>query len=123
MKIGTGTKVHQPCFIGSEVEIGERCRIQAFSYIPDHVVIGDDVFIGPGVVFCNDKYPPSHGAWKEAAYTTVHDKAVIGAGAIIMPSLWLGEGCKIGAGAVVTKDVSPYTVVMGSPAREIRSDW
>ena len=117
------TKIHEPVFIGKSVKIGEGCKIQAFAYIPDNVIIGNNVFIGPHVVFTNDKYPPSHGAWKNDPPTVVKDGVSIGAGAIILPSVVIGEGARIGAGAVVTKDVPDGKTVIGSPAYEIRSDW
>jgi len=117
------TKIHQPVFVGPSAVIGDNCKIQAFAYIPDNVKIGNNVFIGPNVVFTNDKYPPSHGAWKNDPPTVVEDDVSIGAGAVILPSLNLGKGCKIGAGAVVTKDVKSGSTVVGNPAHEIRSDW
>ncbi len=120
---GTDTKIYESAFVGPNVTIGNGCRIQAFAFIPDNVEIGNDVFIGPHVCFTNDKYPSSHGAWKETPKTVVGDGVVIGAGAIILPSLRLGAGCKIAAGAIVTRDIEPKTIVAGSPAREIRSDW
>ena len=116
-------KIHQPCFIGPTVKMGDNCKIQAFAYIPDNVVIGNNVFVGPGVIFTNDKYPPSHGKWKADPPTVVEDDVSIGAGAVILPSLKIGKGSKIGAGAVVTKNVYPGTTVIGNPAYEIRSDW
>lgn len=114
---------HPFVFIGPNAVIGEGCKIQAFAFIPDNVVIGNRVFIGPHVCFTNDKYPPSHGKWKNDPPTVVEDDVSIGAGAVILPSLRLGKGCRIGAGAVVTKDVKAGTTVIGSPAYEIRSDW
>lgn len=113
-KIGVGTKVHSHAWIGDGVVIGERCRIQAFAYIPPGVTIGDDVFIGPRVTFTNDKYPPS----TELLPTVVEERVSIGAGAIILPGLTLWAHCRVGAGAVVTKSVPPGVLVMGNPARE-----
>ena len=110
-------------FIGPNAIIGTNCKIQSFAFIPDHVIIRDNVFIGPHVCFTNDKYPPSHGAWRDLPPTIVEDDVSIGAGAIILPNIVLGRGCKIAAGAVVTKSVKPFTTVAGSPAHEIRSDW
>ena len=123
MDVGDGTKIYRDTFIGPNVVIGQRCKVEPYAFIPDNVEIRDDVFIGPHVCFTNDKYPPSHGAWKQSPKTIVEDGVVIGAGAVILPSVRLGAGCKVAAGALVTKDVKPKTVVAGSPAREIRSDW
>lgn len=118
--IGKTTKIHAMTFIGPDVTIGERCSVQAFAFIPDNVLIGDDVFIGPHVCFTNDKYPPSHGGWKQTPPTVVEDGVSIGAGAVILPSLTLGIGCRIGAGSVVTKSVSPGRLVIGNPAVEVK---
>ena len=107
-------------FIGPNAVIGEGCKIQPFAFIPDNVILGNRVFIGPGVIFVNDKYPPSHGAWKNDPPTVVEDDVSIGAGAVIGPSLHLGTGCKIGMGAVVTKNVKPGATVIGNPAREMK---
>lgn len=102
-------------WLGTKVKIGERCKIQAFAFIPDGVEIGDDVFIGPGVVFTNDKHPPSgKGNW---AKTIVGDRAAIGANATILPGITIGNRAMIGAGAVVTKSVHPGLTVKGNPAK------
>jgi acetyltransferase-like isoleucine patch superfamily enzyme len=88
-------------------------------FIPPGTVIGDDVFLGPRVTFCNVKYPSAkkRGTFQGA---TVKDGAVIGAGAIILPGVTIGEGATVGAGAVVTKDVQEGTIVIGSPAKAVR---
>jgi len=104
-------------FIGPNVEIGFNCKIQPFALIPDNVKIGNNVFIGPHVCLTNDKKPPSHGAWKNDPPTIVEDGAVIGAGAVILPSVRIGKGAVIGAGAIVTKDVPDNATVMGVAAK------
>lgn len=109
--------IHQPSFIGQKVKLGVDVKIQAFAFIPDNVEIGDRVFIGPHVCFTNDKYPPSHGAWKNDPPTIVEDDVSIGAGAIILPSIRIGTGARIGAGAVVTKNVEPGSTIVGNPGR------
>ncbi|MDD5053443.1 MAG: acyltransferase [Sulfuricurvum sp.] len=108
--------------IGPEVEIGNNCRIGAHCFIPEGVTIEDDCFIGPGVVFCNDKYPPSHKqAWEKILVKT---KASIGAGSIILPGVTIGAGAMIGAGAVVTENIPDYTIVAGNPAKRIlKTGW
>jgi UDP-2-acetamido-3-amino-2,3-dideoxy-glucuronate N-acetyltransferase len=112
--IGRGTTVHSHCWIGDRVSIGERCKIQAYAFIPPGVRIGNDVFLGPRVTFTNDKYPPSN----ELLFTVVEDQVSIGACAVILPGVTLGRGCKIGAGAVVTKNVPPGEIWVGNPARK-----
>lgn len=116
--IGDGCTVHALVWIGDVVIIGQNCKIQAFAFIPDGVIIEDNVFIGPHVCFTNDKKPPSNG--EHWAKTTVKSGAVIGAGAIILPGVTIGENAMIGAGAVVTKDVKPGTTVVGNPAKELK---
>jgi UDP-2-acetamido-3-amino-2,3-dideoxy-glucuronate N-acetyltransferase len=107
--------VHSHVWIGNNVQIGERCKIQAFCFIPEGVTIGNDVFLGPRVTFTNDKYPPSPN-WSK---TIVEDDVSIGAGAVILPGVTLHKGCKIGAGAVVTKDVPEGQTWVGNPAKLI----
>lgn len=111
--IGADCTIHAPVWIGNNVLIGERCRIQAFAFLPDGVIIADDVFIGPHVCFTNDRHPPS-GAWQQ---TFVAQGAVIGAGAVILPGLTVGKYALVAAGAVVTKSVPARAVVKGNPAR------
>lgn len=114
-EIGDNCVIHSHVWIGDSVVIGNDCKIQAFTFIPKGVQVGNNVFIGPGVVFTNDKYPPSDN-WLE---TVIEDNVSIGAGVIILPGLTLRKGCKIGAGSVVTKDVSEGELVYGNPARRI----
>ena len=133
-KIGEGTKIwHEQlvnlyectigkdCSIGAFVEIGEgvvvgdRVRIGSHVFIPGGVTIEDDAWIGPRVTFTNDKVPPSTGRkWMK---TLVKRKACIGAAVTVLPGVVVGEGCLVGAGAVVTKDVEPGVTVVGVPAR------
>ena len=118
-EIGEGTKIHDFVWIGPNVRIGRNCNIQAFAFIPENVIIGDNVFIGPHVVFTNDKYPPSHGAWRHLRPTEVEYDVSIGANATILPNITIGVGATIGAGAVVTRDVPCETIVAGNPARRL----
>lgn len=110
--IGNNCKVHAPVWIG-KVVIGDNCKIQAFAFIPEGVTIGNNVFIGPHVCFTNDKNPPS-GNW---AKTVVEDHVTIGANATILPGITLGRGCKVGAGAVVTKSIPNGQTWIGNPAK------
>ena len=114
-KIGKGTKVGE--FVDIAGKIGENCMIQSFVFIPEGVIIEDEVFIGPKVCFTNDKYPPSGGNWTK---TLVKKGASIGAGSVILPGITIGENSLIGAGSVVTKSVPPKEVWYGNPARKAK---
>lgn len=96
--------------------IGKNCKIEAKVFIPPGVIMGDEVFVGPSVVFTNDKHPKATGEW-ERKMTIVGDKVSIGANATILPGLRIGGGAVIGAGSVVTKDIEPGTTYYGNPAR------
>ena len=115
-KIGDGTKVDAFVYIEEEVVIGQNCSIRPFVFIPTGVEIGNDVFIGPGVMFTNDRYPSVDGDW-ELEETVIEDSVGIGAGAVITPGIRIGEDALVGAGAVVTHDVPAGTTVYGTPAR------
>lgn len=107
--IGADSTIHSHVWIGKGVHVGERCKVQAFCFIPEGVTIGDDCFIGPRVTFTNDKHPPSD----VLTDTYVEDHVSIGAGAIILPGIRIGVGAVIGAGAIVVHDVAPGAEVKG----------
>ena len=125
---GPGINVWGKGFAGDNTEVGayteigglvgDYCKIQAFVFIPPGVIIGDRVFIGPGVVFTNDKHPNSGKEWTQAN-TIVEDDVSIGANATILPVI-IGKGAKIGAGSVVTKDVPAGETWVGNPAKTLR---
>lgn len=114
--VGKRCIVHSHVWVGNDVAIGNDCRIQAFAFIPNGVEIGDDVFIGPHVCFTNDKRPSSDGDWQQLT-TVIEDGVSIGANCTILPGITLGEGCRIGAGSVVTKSVPRKETWMGNPAK------
>lgn len=109
---GENCRIHSHVWIGDGVKVGNNCRIQAFCYLPTGVTLEDNVFLGPRVTFTNDKYPPSD-TWTN---TLVKQGASIGAGATILPGLTIGADSRVGAGAVVTKDVPDGVTVCGCPA-------
>jgi acetyltransferase-like isoleucine patch superfamily enzyme len=125
--IGAETRVGPFVEIQRGVTIGARCKIQSHTFICTGVEIGDEVFIGHGVMFINDKRP--RATTEEGALQTDHDwtlipttverRASIGSGAVLLGGIRIGEGAIVGAGAVVTRDVEPGATVAGTPARPI----
>jgi len=119
-KIGEKCSFGQNVFIGSKVEIGKNVKVQNNVSIYDNVFIEDDVFCGPSMVFTNVVNPRSHIIRKdEYKDTLVKRGASIGANATIICGITLGEYCFIGAGAVISKDVPPYALMVGIPAKII----
>jgi len=117
-EIGENAKIDAFVYIEEGVKIGNNVKIRPFTFIPTGVVIEDDVFIGPGVMFTNDKYPRVRGKWR-LLKTVVKRGASIGAGAVICPGITIGEYSIIAAGSVVTKDVPSYAIIAGNPAKII----
>lgn len=126
-----GCEVGDDSRLGAFVEIqrgariGSRCKISSHSFICEGVTIEDEVFVGHGVVFINDRTPRATNAdgriqsendW-QLVETVVRRRASLGSGAIIMCGVEIGEGAMVGAGALVTHDVPPHAVVAGVPAR------
>jgi acetyltransferase-like isoleucine patch superfamily enzyme len=140
VKVGTGVILTQPCnvygctlgddvFVGPFVEIqkdvciGARTRIQSHSFICELVTIGRDCFIGHGVMFVNDTFAsggPARGDKTKWLSTTIGDDVSIGSNATVMP-VAICSGVVIGAGAVVTRDITEPGIYAGNPARKIRT--
>ena len=117
-KIGDNCILGQNVFVGRNVIIGNRVKIQNNVSVYEGVIIEDDVFCGPSMVFTNVVNPRSFIERKsEFKVTRVKKGASIGANATIVCGVTIGEYAFIGAGAVVTKDVPPYTLVYGNPAK------
>jgi UDP-2-acetamido-3-amino-2,3-dideoxy-glucuronate N-acetyltransferase len=128
--IGDETRIGPFVEIQSNVSIGRRCKVSSHSFICSGVEIGDEVFVGHGVLFINDQYPRAtteagalqrEGDW-ELLTTRVGDRASLGSGAIVLGGVTIGPGALIGAGAVVTRDVADGETVAGVPARVRISD-
>lgn len=141
--LGAGVKIHHPelvnlygCRIGEDTRIGAfvevqkgavigaRCKVSSHTFICEGVTIEDDVFVGHGVMFINDRYPratadgrPQTEADWELVPTRVKKGASLGSGAVILCGVTIGEKALVGAGAVVTRDVPDGAVVVGVPAR------
>ena len=117
-KIGKNCNIGKSVYIDVGVEIGNNVKIQNFASIYRGVKIEDDVFIGPSVTFTNDLYPRAF-IWSEQKIvpTVVRRGASIGAGSTILCGITIGEYAMVGAGSVVTRDVSPFALVYGNPAK------
>jgi UDP-2-acetamido-3-amino-2,3-dideoxy-glucuronate N-acetyltransferase len=125
--IGSDTRIGPFVEIQKGASIGSRCKLQSHTFICDGVTIGDEVFVGHGVVFVNDKYPratddsgqlQTEADW-QASRTFVEGGASIGSGAVILGGVRVGARALVGAGALVTKDVPPGDTVAGNPARAL----
>src|SRR2546422_7976033 len=146
VKLGRDVKIHglvnlYGCEIGDETiigafveiqknaKVGRRCKVSSHTFICEGVTIDDECFIGHHVVFINDRHPaavnPDGSAQGEADWTViptrVERRASIGSGAVILCGVTISEGALVGAGSVVTKDVPPFAVVAGNPARVLRT--
>jgi UDP-2-acetamido-3-amino-2,3-dideoxy-glucuronate N-acetyltransferase len=125
--IGSGSRIGPFVEIQSDVVIGRNCKVSSHTFICAGVDIDDEVFIGHGVVFVNDKYPRATteaGAPQSAADWTllrshIRRRASIGSGALVLGGVTIGAGAIVGAGAVVTRDVPEGAVVAGCPARVV----
>jgi UDP-2-acetamido-3-amino-2,3-dideoxy-glucuronate N-acetyltransferase len=124
-EIGDDTRIGAFVEVQKNARIGRRCKISTHTFICSGVIIEDEVFIGHGVVFINDRRPratnedgtPQREEDWQLEPTIVRRRASIGSGAIIMCGVEIGEGALVGAGALVTHNVAPGSVVYGLPAR------
>ena len=127
-RIGDDTKIGTFVEIQKNAVVGRRCKISSHTFICEGVTVEDDVFVGHGVMFINDRHPRATADGKlqtEADWTVVPTVvkrgASIGSGAAILCGITIGERAMIGAGAVVTRDVAPGETVAGVPARRLVS--
>jgi acetyltransferase-like isoleucine patch superfamily enzyme len=128
-EIGDDTKIGAFVEVQKNAKIGRRCKISSHTFICEGVTIEDNVFVGHSVTFINDTYPratnlegtlQSEEDWKVEP-TVVKKGASIGSGSTILSKVTIGENAIVGAGSVVTKDVPANTIVVGTPARILRS--
>jgi UDP-2-acetamido-3-amino-2,3-dideoxy-glucuronate N-acetyltransferase len=128
-RIGDETRIGTFVEIQRGASVGARCKIQSHTFVCDGVTIGDEVFVGHGVMFVNDKRPAATAAdgalqteddWTMLR-TVVEDGAGLGSGVVVLGGVRIGAGALVGAGAVVTRDVPPGATVAGVPARATRA--
>ncbi len=113
--IGNHVTVGTQTVIEGQVEIGDFVKIESQCFIPTHVKIGSRVFLGPGVVLTNDRYPLRQRENYKPENMTIEDNVTVGARVVVCPGVTIGEGSFIAAGAVVTRDVPPRSFVKGVP--------
>ena len=119
-RIGKGVSLGQNVFVGNKVVIGDKCKIQNNVSVYDNVTLEEGVFCGPSMVFTN-VYNPRSLIERKSEYrdTLVKRGATLGANCTIVCGVTIGEFAFIGAGAVINKDVKPYALMVGVPARQI----
>jgi len=123
--VGDDTRIGAFVEIQKNATIGARCKVSSHTFVCEGVIVEDEVFIGHGVMFTNDRFPrattdqgtPQGEADWTVEETRVKRRASIGSNATIVSGIVIGEGALVGAGAVVTRDVPDYAIVMGVPAR------
>jgi UDP-2-acetamido-3-amino-2,3-dideoxy-glucuronate N-acetyltransferase len=118
--LGEDCNICDHTFIEGNVRLGNRVTIKCGVYLWDGLRLEDDVFVGPNATFTNDPFPRSKNHLEGWPETFVKRGASIGANATILPGLTIGEKAMVGAGAVVTRDVPAFAVVVGNPARVVR---
>lgn len=119
-KIGKSVSIGQNVFVGNKAVIGDRCKVQNNVSIYDNVTLEDGVFCGPSMVFTN-VYNPRAQVERKTEYknTIIKKGATLGANCTIIPGVTVGEYAFVGAGAVIIKDVKPYALIVGVPAKQI----
>lgn len=117
--IGKDCIISKDAYIDHAVTIGDRCKIQNSVSVYNGVTIEDEVFVGPNVCFTNDYYPRAQNPEWAVSPTLIRFGASLGANCTIVCGHTVGEYAMVGAGSVVVKDVAPYALVVGNPARQV----
>jgi len=118
-RIGADCNICDGVFVEGEAIIGDRVTVKNGVQVWDGIHLGDDVFVGPNATFTNDPFPRSRSYDHDVPVTVVEDGASIGGNATILPGRRIGKKAMVGAGAVVTKDVPDFAIVVGNPARVV----
>ena len=117
--IGVNCNICSHCFIENDVKIGNNVTVKCGVFLWDGITVEDNVQIGPNVTFTNDKYPRAKQVF-ELQRTVIKKNASIGAAAVILGGVTIGENAMIGAGSVVTKDIPANELWVGNPAKFVR---
>jgi acetyltransferase-like isoleucine patch superfamily enzyme len=126
--LGNNCIIGRGAYIGSGVTLGDNCKVQNYALVYEPAKLGNGVFIGPAAVLTNDQFPRAvntdlslkSGSDWDAVGVTIHDGASIGARAVCIAPVTIGQWALVAAGAVVTKDVPAFALVAGVPAKRIR---
>ena len=108
------------CFVGVRTRIGQESRLQTGVFLPNDSILGERVFLGPGVVCTDNRYPRVGNHDYTPEPPIFDDDCSLGAGVVVLPGVRVGCHALVGAGAVLTRDVEPYSIVVGNPSRIIR---
>lgn len=117
--IGEDCIISKDVYIDHSVKVGDRCKVQNSVSLYNGVMLEDEVFVGPNACFTNDRVPRAFNVSWQVTPTLIKRGASIGANSTIVCGVTIGEYAMVAAGSVVTRDVSPYTLVMGNPARPV----
>jgi UDP-2-acetamido-3-amino-2,3-dideoxy-glucuronate N-acetyltransferase len=120
VEIGAGSVIGRGSAVSSDARVGARVRVQTNVFLTSGTVVEDDVFFGPGVITGNDHTMARHPPGRRAGAPVLRRACRVGAGAVLLPGVEVGEEAFVTAGAVVAVDVPPRAVVMGVPARVVR---